>query len=393
MDPVHYIALSTQKKFNSLVEQVGSLKGRIAKILKKKNTLFPIASSRHNHRYLESPDLKDRTCVIEIIAATKEKGLTKQVYEFVKGKFTAGRGEHVFTGHTAIYIKRGDIEIATGFMPRLNGVVDKLKFICVVYGGYLLGKPSIAVPGEWSENEDELLKDKEVKRFGISVTEKLAKEFESFISNIKKLDHDYSLMPGSEKKVPVIYLANGLDDINPRKIKQKAIVLIKDEGNTYKAHYIQNKRWVLDEEGAVASMPISLHEAEKAALAHGRPGKSIHRHVNNSMLLNTIIDSALSKTDLEWREDNPTRNCVSSAVNVFIDFFYEYKDKIDEEGEPYFSELERGEIDQMLDDIVKATSERPHCGQSSLTHNIAAWKKNRAARRHERRAKNNLEAA
>jgi hypothetical protein len=324
----------------------------------------------------------NRICKIEIIAAGREKNLTKQITHYIGHKLgvKGSRGEHVFIGHTAIHVEKGGESYSTGFSPRICSIADAIKFMATVYLDFLLGKPTRSVEGEWTADEAALLADPKLSKFGFQVSEDVALEFEKFTEQAKSLRTNYMLQPGSELGTAAVYRFANLKEVNPAKIKGRAVVLVNNEHNKYNTYVIENKKIITDNSGNHIRNEIIFSEEESKALLSIKSGKKLKNKISNVDLINKVIDKAVERTDLNWGENSTAKNCVNYALHVFVDFFLEYNDKSDDNGQPYFTESEKEEISQMLNDILQATASRSYCGQTALLKNIELWEGNRLKR-------------
>ncbi|MBA3239567.1 MAG: hypothetical protein H0T62_14665 [Parachlamydiaceae bacterium] len=187
-------------------------------------------------------------------------------------------------------------------------------------------------------------------------------------------------MTASEATEANIYIFERFEDINPTKIQGKAVVLIKSGEYQYITYCVDKHRFQVDKEGDPIVRFIELSKKEGKLISKNHLGKKIKRGIKNSSTLNTLINNATEKTTLNWKTDYIAKNCVYAAVNIFTDFFLEYRDKKNAYGRPYFEETERNEIDAMLNDIISMTSKRPHTGQGALLRNFETWGKNRLER-------------
>lgn len=323
--------------------------------------------------------LGEKKSVIEIIGAQREKNLIKQVCELFKHRLgLGGRGKHVFIGHTGIHLKRAEEDISTGFTPRTVGFIDILKFIFKIYVPFLMNQPAVQMEGQWSEQENALLHDPKLKRFGMKVSEEVAQEFEKHLEIAKNEIHTYSLQPGSENSGINLYVFEKFENITPAKIRGKSIVLIKDAEN-YKVFYIEKHKFITDNQGNHIIKSLKLSQQEEELISKSDYGK-IKKNTNRMTPLNTLINNATEKTDVPWKAEFISKNCVNAAVNIFVDFFLEYRDKENANGHPYFTQQEKIEIEAMLNDILTTISHRFYTGQGALIHNIDAWEKSRLKR-------------
>lgn len=336
-------------------------------------------------------------CSIGLIAAPREKSVISQLKHyfgsFISDKF---RGDIVFSGHTAVLLKQNDdVKIASGFIPKSDW-----EFMATSYSDYLQNKPSSPVEAKWVEREEALLRDNKRKTFEIPVSKEIAKEFENYF-NAKKNDvTHYSIQPGSETGKIALHWSKDKDSIDPSQIKGNAVVLVGTGRPTspqnpnhptfeYEAYFVENNKLVKKNDQLMTQVTkLSKEEQEMfekevkkvswkdtvSAMLYGYTEQvntmEIKRSVENSMLISQVINNAIpeqGKALPHWERDPfMPHNCVYSAINVVLDFFYTNQDK-------FPKEKWENEIEPTLNMMIEATSNRPHCGQGSLMFNVAAW--------------------
>lgn len=108
------------------------------------------------------------------------------------GGISHKRGKHQFTGHTAVYIKIDNEEIARGLVPDSNLNKNLIKGLIRLVKAVFLGK---TVKGHWQDDKA-LLTDKTSKFFTIDVTKEDAEAFNKYFNNVVVSQiKDYTLEP------------------------------------------------------------------------------------------------------------------------------------------------------------------------------------------------------